>query len=197
MYSGNRRYRKVHYVTQYVPIETQSGGSDSTVNVQSDKQVTITSNGTTTIQPDSSYDALSQVTVTTNVAGSSSPITIKKIVLNSTTSVPDSEIIPLSSFSRRTYNSPITIQAGEALVKISNPEGNNPGGLLYVVANSTLEISTSLGDYFYNPDSTSTYLSLLDEDNNIVTQVVDRGNDTLPTYIRLMPNFFQFDFSSQ
>lgn len=45
----------------------EGGGS---ANIQESKSVTITSNGTTTVTPDTGYDALSQVDVTVNVASS-------------------------------------------------------------------------------------------------------------------------------
>ena len=46
-------------------------GSLEAPSLQNSKAVTITSNGTTTITPDASYDAMKNVSVTVNVAGSS------------------------------------------------------------------------------------------------------------------------------
>lgn len=49
-----------------IALENNSGGSS--VNIQESKSVTITSNGTTTVTPDTGYDALGQVDVTVDVA---------------------------------------------------------------------------------------------------------------------------------
>ena len=54
-------------VLSYLLGKESSGGSE--VNVQANKNVTITENTTTTINPDTGYDALKKVEVTTNVAG--------------------------------------------------------------------------------------------------------------------------------
>lgn len=48
-----------------IALENNSGGSSA--NIQESKSVTITSNGTTTVTPDTGYDALGKVDVTTNV----------------------------------------------------------------------------------------------------------------------------------
>ena len=45
----------------------KAGGGGGDVNVQSSKNVTITENTTTTVNPDTGYDALGKVNVTTNV----------------------------------------------------------------------------------------------------------------------------------
>lgn len=49
-----------------IALENSSGGSSA--NIQESKSVTITSNGTTTVTPDTGYDALGQVDVTVDVA---------------------------------------------------------------------------------------------------------------------------------
>lgn len=49
-----------------IALENNSGGSSA--NIQESKSVTITSNGTTTITPDTGYDALGKVDVTVDVA---------------------------------------------------------------------------------------------------------------------------------
>lgn len=62
--SGTTGGMKVSEIPQKIEaIET--GGN---INLQ-EKALTITSNGTTTVTPDTSYDALSKVDVTVNVAG--------------------------------------------------------------------------------------------------------------------------------
>lgn len=45
----------------------ENPGSGSDVNLEDNKQVTISNNGTTEIKPSSDYDAMKKVTVTTNV----------------------------------------------------------------------------------------------------------------------------------
>lgn len=45
----------------------ENPGSGSDVNLEDNKQVTISENGTTEIKPSSDYDAMKKVTVTTNV----------------------------------------------------------------------------------------------------------------------------------
>lgn len=45
----------------------ENPGSGSNVNLEDNKQVTISENGTTEIKPSSDYDAMKKVTVTTNI----------------------------------------------------------------------------------------------------------------------------------
>ena len=54
-------------VTSYL-LGKKSGGGGGEVNLQNNKEVTITSNTTTVINPDEDYDGMKKVTVTTNVA---------------------------------------------------------------------------------------------------------------------------------
>lgn len=51
--------------TSYLLGKKAGGGSQ--VNLQNNKQVSITSNGSTEISPDETYDGMKKVTVTTNV----------------------------------------------------------------------------------------------------------------------------------
>lgn len=53
---------------QQIPLSINVSGSTS--NVQASKDVSITSNGTTTVSPDEGYDSIAHVNVTTNVPAS-------------------------------------------------------------------------------------------------------------------------------
>lgn len=53
-------------ITSYL-LGKQAGGGGSEVNLQNNKQVTITSNTMTEVTPDTGYDAVKKVQVTTNV----------------------------------------------------------------------------------------------------------------------------------
>lgn len=68
-----------------IALENSSGGSSA--NIQESKSVTITSNGTTTVTPDTGYDAMGQVGVTVNVAsggvGSGTITSLKVIPIDS------------------------------------------------------------------------------------------------------------------
>lgn len=58
-------------ITSYI-LGKNAGGGGGTPNLQT-KSVTITENTTTNIQPDTGYDGLSAVNVTTNVSGGDTP----------------------------------------------------------------------------------------------------------------------------
>jgi surface protein len=53
-------------ITSYL-LGKQAGGGGGDVSLQTNKDVTITSNGQTTVNPDEGYDAIKKVSVTTNV----------------------------------------------------------------------------------------------------------------------------------
>ena len=53
-------------ITSYL-LGKQAGGGGGDVSLQTNKSVTITSNGSTTVNPDEGYDAMKKVSVTTNV----------------------------------------------------------------------------------------------------------------------------------
>ncbi len=53
-------------ITSYL-LGKQAGGGGGDINLQNSKSVSITSNGTTTIDPDDGYDAMKKVALTTNV----------------------------------------------------------------------------------------------------------------------------------
>ena len=77
-----------------IPQKIEAIETGSNINIQANKSVTITSNGTATITPDDGYDGLSSVDVTVDVPASSTPILQEKTVTiteNGTTEVtPDS-----------------------------------------------------------------------------------------------------------
>lgn len=194
MYSGSRRYRGVRYVTQYVPIDTSSGSTPST-NIQSDKTVTITSNGTTTIQPDSGYDALSQVSVTTNVPSSPSPITIK-YVTNSLSSSPAAEnIIPLSSFTSYSYSTTIELPANRVLIQYQS--SSKRFGIMVNSSSNSMAISLENTGYYYIISYENVYIWLLDENYQRILRLGDNTyTDSEPTFITLNTSVISPDFSS-
>ena len=63
------------------PIIIPSAEGGTVVSVQDTKAVTITSNGTVSVTPDASYDALKKVDVTVNVSGGEDVI-IKQVTFN-------------------------------------------------------------------------------------------------------------------
>lgn len=191
MYSGSRRYRGVRYVTQYVPIDSNSGSSS---NIQSNKSVTITSNGTMTVQPDSGYDAMSQVSLTTNI--SPSPIIIKSVTPNTSSEPPQAEIIPLRQFYHLLGEHQVTVPYYSTI-------------LVYDVLASSfcIKVNTSQssitqrlsGDnYYYLFDESSRgRIALLDENNQKVLAFDDTNtNDNEYCYIEINTQFIYPDFSS-
>ena len=53
-------------ITSYL-LGKNAGGGGGTVNLQTNKSVSITSNGETVVNPDTGYDGLKKATITTNV----------------------------------------------------------------------------------------------------------------------------------
>lgn len=71
-------------ITSYLLGKNSGGGGD--VTLQDDKAVTITSNGTTVVNPDEGYDGLKKATITTNVQPNLEAQTVT-ISTNTTTTI--------------------------------------------------------------------------------------------------------------
>ena len=69
-------------VISYLLGKKSGGGSET--NLQNNKEVTITSNTTTVINPDENYDGMKKVTVTTNISGSNNNVLVDPYTYAST-----------------------------------------------------------------------------------------------------------------
>ena len=127
----------------YTPTGSNIGFSEVTVNVQGgsaniqgDKEVTITENGTTTVTPDNGFDALGNVSINTNVQPllESKDITFKKVSGSETVKVYDPNNHELGT---ATINS----STGDVSYKVEEDQGFQ--GLSYV--NVGIDKSTFIG----------------------------------------------------
>lgn len=147
------------------PITINDIDNGSSSNLQENKALTITSNGTISVTPDAPYDALKKVDVTVDVASGGGETC--RLRINVTTPPIDGsewglEVHPAFSTSIDEY---ITIDANNLSAEINLP--NN--GMFALVTASTIDfVNTSdwgifdeVGistDYIKNPDIVRTYI---------------------------------------
>lgn len=163
------------------PITINDIDNGSSSNLQENKALTITSNGTVSVTPDAPYDALKKVDVTVNAASGGGGTC--RLRINVTTPPIDGsewglEVHPAFSTSIDEY---ITIDANNLSAEINLP--NN--GMFALVTTSTIDfVNTSdwgifdeVGistDYIKNPDIVRTYICYAGETDDGTWGIVFR-----------------------
>lgn len=109
-----------------IPQKIEAIKTGGNINLQ-EKSLTITSNGTTTVTPDASYDALSKVDVTVNVASGDIASTIVKI----TTILPNEDVVNILGISPEKETLSLTLDA------------ETPTAEIEIIQNSPLTLACS------------------------------------------------------
>lgn len=162
---------------EYDPPAGYDGFSSATINVNvtttpnlTPGSATITSNGTIEIDPPAGYDGFSSFTVTTNVQSTTPDYDIQSVSLyTGQSSFPNNpeSTISLTQFQQRlTYDGPIYISPGQALLAFTsntfyiyitgNTAGSqiiNPSPLYYTIVPLTYVVSRSIGFTLDRQDS--------------------------------------------
>ena len=145
-------------------VGTLESGTSS--KIQPSKSLTITSNGTTSITPDSGYDGLSSVDVTVNVSGGGGGVGTCKLTINVTTPPSDDPEWNLEVCQANSSTAEfIILDANNQSAEIVLP---NNGMFALVTYNTIDHVDTSdwgifdgvgvSSDYVYNPDIVRTYI---------------------------------------
>ena len=109
-----------------IPQKIEAIETGGNIKLQ-EKSLTITSNGTTTVTPDTSYDALSKVAVTVNVASGDIASTIVKI----TTILPNEDVVNILGISPEKETLSLTLDA------------ETPTAEIEIIQNSPLTLACS------------------------------------------------------
>ena len=182
----NEAYRKLTFSTPpsgdlLTWLEANAVKQANDTAVQTDKAITITSNGTTEITPDAPYDALKKVDVTVNVASGGGGVGTCKLTINVTTPPSDDPEWNLDIHPAILSASAILLDANNQSAEIVLP--NN--GMFALVTYSTIDfVDTSdwgmfdaagvSGDYPYNPNIIRTYICYAGETGNGTWGIVFR-----------------------
>ena len=183
----NIAYRKLTFSTPpsgdlLTWLEANAVKQANDTAVQTDKAITITSNGTTEITPDAPYDALKKVDVTVNVAsGGGGGVGTCKLTINVTTPPSDDpewclDILPADS------------SVADVALDANNPSGEtvlpNNGMFALVTWNTINYVDTSdwgifdaagvSPEYVENPNITRAYICYAGETSNGTWDVVFR-----------------------
>lgn len=130
-----------------IALENSSGGSSA--NIQESKSVTITSNGTTTVTPDTGYDALGQVDVTVDVASGEGGTC--KLKINVTQPPSDDPEWAL-------YICPGRLDSEEIVL-----DANNPSAEISIPSKGLFVLYTKNGNYIDSVPQDWGYFDYLDE----------------------------------
>lgn len=137
-----------------IPKKIEAIETGGNINLQ-EKALTITSNGTTTVTPDTSYDALSKVDVTVNVAGGGKDDLITFNIEVDFSNCPDADVIVWDSPDTDhslTSNNPATelkVQRGAVIAVTSS----NLIAYATTEENALFDVAGIKGDYEHTYDS--------------------------------------------
>lgn len=179
----NTAYRKLTFSTPpsgdlLTWLEANAVKQANDTAVQTDKAITITSNGTTKITPDAPYDGLSSVDVTVDVA---SGVGTCKLTINVTTPPSDDPEWYIDFFPVISTGEYITIDANNQSAEIALPNNEMFALVTYYtidyVDTSDWGIFDASGvsvEYVKNPNITRTYICYAGETGNGTWDVVFR-----------------------
>lgn len=154
------------------------------------RKVTITSNGTTTITPDAPYNAMNNVSVTVNVAGSSgggSNDKLVKVVDGTITELTAEDLAgatQIRSNGFRSCNSLTSITIPNGVTSIGDYAFTNCSGLTSVTIGNSV---TSIGDGAFNGCRSLTSITIPDSVTSIGGYSLQIGSSTNKAVITMKP----------
>ena len=182
----NTAYRKLTFSTPpsgdlLTWLETNAVKQANDTAVQTDKAITITSNGTTEITPDAPYDAMSKVNVTVNVASGGGGVGTCKLTINVTTPPSDDPEWYLGFYPVIYTGEDINLDVNNPSCEITLPYNRMFALVTYntidYVDTSDWGIFDAAGvsiEYVENPKITRTYICYAGETSNGTWDIVFR-----------------------
>lgn len=150
-------------ITSYLLGKQAGGGGSSTL--QNNKEVTVTSNGASTITPDSGYDGIKRVSLTTNVQPN---LESKSVTINSNTT---------------TTITPTQGKDGLSSVEVTtNVPGIVPTGTININSNGTHDV-TNYASASVNVQPNLQTKTLTIDENGTITVTPDSGYDGIGSIV--------------